>query len=106
MLAFAGLSDNALDQLNSIGWFLPFFALVIPVALVLFVIFGNVSYLLLSLAQAATIIFALRHLHSHLRRQGFSSYQVRITLAPCYLVACFTTNIVALIGVGIIRKFF
>jgi len=105
-LAFAGMSDESLDQINHVGWFLPLLALVIPVTLILFLAFGKLIYVFLALVQGAAIFYGLKALVSHLRHQGFSSDQVRLMLAPCYLVACFGTNIVALIGVGVIRKFF
>jgi hypothetical protein len=105
-LAFAGLPSDAVAHLNQIGWFLPFCALIIPVALILFFVFGSVGYLLLAVAQSAAIFCGLRGLISHLRHRHFTSYQVRLMLAPSYLVACFATNIITLIGVGVIRKFF
>jgi len=105
-LAFAGLSPDAVEHLNTIGWALPFCALIIPIALILFFAFGSVGYLLLAVVQGVAIFCGLRGLSSHLRHRHFTSYHIRLVLVPSYLVACFATNIVTLIGVGVVRKFF
>lgn len=105
VLAFAGLPDEVVDQLNEVGWLLPFVAVVVPVGLIASLAFAKLSYVVLAIAQMAAIIFGLRALNAHLRREGFTNYQVRMTLIPCYLVACFLTNIAAVISLGIVRKF-
>jgi len=105
-LAFAGLSDETMDQLNHVGWFLPFFLIVLPVSLILFLAVGNPSSFVLLGLQAAAIYYGLRALSTHLRRSSFSSFQITMMLGPLYLVACFVTNIFALLGFELIHKLF
>ena len=97
-LALAGLSQDTLDQLNQVGWFLPFLILVLPVSLVLFLAVSSPAYLVLFGLQAAAIYYGLRALMAHLRRSGFTSFQIKIMLGPLYLIACFVTNLLALLG--------
>jgi len=104
-VALAGLPDDTLDQLNQVGWFLPFFALILPVSLLLLLAIGKPAYFVLFGLQTAALYFGFRAIVSHLRHNGFTSFQVSIALAPLYLVGCFITNILALIGFGLIHKF-
>ena len=106
LLAVAERSDEIVDQVNQVGWFLPFLLLIVPVSIVLFFVLGKALYALLLAAQIAGLALALRAIVAHLRRTGFTSFQVKIMLGPLYLVVCFATNIVVLLVFGIIRKFF
>jgi len=105
-LAEAAIPDDLIDQVDHVGWFLPFLGLVIPVSLILFFVVPRLLFAALLLAQLAGVYFGLRAVFAHLRRTGFNSYQVKIMLGPLYLVACFATNLVVLLIVGIIHKFF
>ncbi len=60
LLAVAGLPDDLLDQVNTIGWFLPFLALVVPVGLIFSLAVARLGYVILGLAQLAAIIIGLR----------------------------------------------
>jgi hypothetical protein len=106
MLASARIPDDTLDLINQVGWFLPFVLLIVPMALIFALLFGKAVYVILAVVQVAGIAVGLRAIVAHLRRTRFNSYQVKLMLGPCYLVACFVTNIVELVGVGIVRKFF
>ena len=106
LLAAAGISDDVTDQLDRVGWFLPFLALIIPASIILFFAIPNAIYAALVAAQITGMGFGLRALIAHLRRTGFTSFQVRIMLGPLYLIACFATNIVAFLAFGILHKFF
>ena len=106
MLAVAGLSDDSLNQINQIGWFLPFIALIVPVSILLFFKFAQALFAGLVVAQFGGIYFSLRAVRGHLKRSGFTSYQTRLMLGPLYLIACFATNIVALLVLGVAHKFF
>ncbi|MDR3406185.1 MAG: hypothetical protein P4L99_27120 [Chthoniobacter sp.] len=104
-VALAGLPDDTLDQLNQVGWFLPFFALVLPISLILVVALGKPAYCVLFALQATALYFGFRVTTARLRRHGFTSFQVSVALAPLYLVGCFITNIFALIGFSLIQRF-
>jgi hypothetical protein len=56
--------------------------------------------------QGAAIYYGLRALAAHLRHSGYTSFQVKLMLGPSYLIACFVTNIFALLGVNLIHRFF
>jgi hypothetical protein len=105
LLNFASLSSDSLDQIDQVGWFLPFLALLIPVSILLFFKFAQALFAILVVAQIAGIYFALRAVRMHLRRSGFTNHQFKIMLGPLYLIACFATNIVALLLVGIIHRY-
>jgi len=104
-VAFAGLPDDTLDQLNQVGWFLPFFALILPVSLLLVIVLGKPAYFILFALQVAALHFGFQAAIARMRRHGFTSFQVSVALAPLYLVGCFITNIFALIGFGLIHRF-
>src|ERR1700678_4344224 len=97
MLAVAGLSDEVLEQVDQVGWFLPFLALIIPVSILLFFAVPKALYAVLVAAQIAGLVFGLHAVLAHLRRTGFTSFQLKIMLGPLYLITCFATNIVALL---------
>jgi hypothetical protein len=102
----AGLSDDLSGQIDQIGWFLPLFAITVPVGVIVGLIFAKAGYVILGIAQIAAIAFGLRALRHHLRHSGFSRAQIRMALYPSYLIACFLTNIFVLISIGLIHKFF
>ena len=104
--AVASLSDDSVSQIDQVGWFLPLFAIAVPVSVILFFKFAQALFAALVVAQIAGIDFALRAVRTHLRRSGYTSYQVKIMLGPLYLIACFATNIVALLIFGVAHKFF
>ena len=95
-----------MDQLNQVGWFLPFLILVLPVSLVLFLAVSTPAYFVLLGLQGSAIYYGLRALATHLRRSGFTNFQVKMMLGPFYLIACFVTNLFALLGVKLIHRFF
>ena len=105
-LAFAGLSRGTMDHLNLVGWFLPFLILILPVSLILFFVAGTPAYLVLLGLQAAAMYYGLRTLAAPPRRSGFSNAHVKLMLGPFYLIACFITNILTLIGVELIHRLF
>jgi len=84
LLAFAGLSAETLDQLNQVGWFLPFFSLVLPVSLILFLALSQPIYFVLLCVQGTALYLGLRAFVTHLRRHGFTSFQVKIMMGPMY----------------------
>ena len=104
LLAFGGLSGETTDLLDQVGWFLPFLALILPVSLILFFAIGTFAYFALLGVQGSSLYFGLRAVVAHLRRRGFSRGQVKLMFGPIYLVACFITNILALVAVNLIRK--
>ncbi|MEP6672988.1 MAG: hypothetical protein ABJF10_27750 [Chthoniobacter sp.] len=104
-VALAGLPDDTLDQLNQVGWFLPILALILPVSLLLVVVIGKPSYFVLFVLQAAGLYFGFQTIIARLRRNGFTNFQVGVALAPLYLVGCFITNLLVLVGYGLIQKF-
>ncbi|HEY3901146.1 MAG TPA: hypothetical protein VGM54_21225 [Chthoniobacter sp.] len=106
ILALAGLPNDLAGPIDQIGWFLPFFAITVPVGLIAAVVFARAGYVILGVAQIAGIAFGLRALRRHLRHSGFSRAQIRMALYPSYLIACFLTNIAVLISIGLAHKFF
>ena len=106
VLAVAGLPDEISGPVDQIGWFLPFFAIAIPVGLMVALAFARAGYVILGIVQIAAIAFGLRGLRLHLRHSGFSRSQIRMILYPSYLIACFLTNIAVLISIGLAHKFF
>jgi len=106
VLALAGLPDDIRDQIDQIGWLLPFLAIIVPVGLICALAFAQAGYVFLGIAQLAAIICGLRALGTHLRRERFTESQLKMMAIPCYLVACFLTNIAVIIAIGVIHKFF
>jgi hypothetical protein len=106
ILAITSLPDDLSGQIDQIGWFLPFFAIAVPVGLVVALVFARAGYIILGIAQIVGIAFGLRSLRRHLRHEGFSRSQIRMILYPSYLIACFLTNIAVLISIGLVHKFF
>jgi hypothetical protein len=106
ILAIAGLPDDVSGPIDNIGWFLPLFAIAVPIGVMIALAFARAGYVVLALAQIAAIAFGLRALRRHLRHSGFSRGQIRMVLYPSYLIACFVTNVAVLISIGLAHKFF
>jgi hypothetical protein len=103
-LAFAGLPDEMLDQLNEVGWFLPFLALILPVSLILLLALGKPVYIFLFALQGGALYYGSRAFGRHLRRSHFTSMQVKMALGPIYLLGCFVTNLFVILGYDLIHR--
>lgn len=97
---------DIIEQTNQIGWFLPILALVLPLSILLFFAQASVLTTLMVCGQLAAIYFALGAVLAHHRRSRYTSFQMKMLLGPFYLIACFATNVVVFLAVGIAHRFF
>ncbi len=98
------MPDDLLQLANEAGWFLPFLALILPIPFILLVALGKVIYALGLAAQLAIFTVTVRLFTRHLRRSGFTGFQVKIMLGPLYLIMCFASNLIILVIMGLAHR--